>query len=312
MDSQPNLIVRAFRDHPIGWAVAFLVFTVFPTALAVWHDLDSHNSMIRWLMEAVNAVVPDGLAPSIGPLDLLWFTIPVGLVMVAYLIYLVRTQPAVGTEPIDTRQQPVEEVESPKDSEANDQVEVGLFDLFDQAETSFSEVERLTGRIVDATTDFNVRLQRHTEELNELDAEGRELVTKARKIVSKAADGVNEYANEVDKFAEPLGTHIEKALDCWSRAATIWDEDLAGEIDDIIDAREEAVELKCSLATAEEVVRELVETIESWPRISKELIHAKAKASSVLGKLQARLSDGHSKARNIVSQFDEIIKRHGS
>lgn len=192
--------------------------------------------------------------------------------------------------------------------------ERGLFELKDEAEAAVSEIERIASRITEANRRLNDKISQHTKEIRQLNAdkklEGQDLIDEARPIIRKAANDVSDYADVVDDLEERLGENIDKAFDAWSEVATIVDEDLEADIGNVIESRENAAQLADVLGEAEKSIGEFAQAINSWPRMSKDLIKAKAKAISVLDRLQGRFSNGKAKAERIVGQLDDIVERY--
>lgn len=305
---------RTIQQHPIVWAVVGLAFTGLP-AVEAWWGLFSEKPLAEavhaWLQGPGPVSVPTPSFPQLLAL----LPSAVGLCLLLYIAYVVRssTEPT-GGEDVGTDEDEGDDIGG-TGAGIEDQPEPGLFDLYDQASTATKEVVGLANELSQATVSLGRQLNEYSDRINKSNKKGRELIEEVRPIVMEAADEVSNYATLVDELEEPLGNNIDKALDSWSRAATIWREDLDWEEgveeenrQDLIQGRDAAEELASQLASADKTVGEFAETINAWPRISKEIIQAKAQAHSVLTKLQSRLGNGASKARRIVSQFDELIE----
>lgn len=307
---EPNLFVRSVRDHPIGWSISWFLFAVFPAVLSVWHDLASDNSLLRAILRGLSSILPDGGRVALSPLSLLWITLPLGIGMIAYVAYLVKTRPAYAGQQLTDDGSTSRELASPEE-EVSEEV-LGLFDLLDKASSASERVVELGQKIIVATKEFNAQIKGRSQQLERLDAKGQELRRQARPILSEAASEVREYAGRVDELEGPLGDNIEEALGAWSEAATIYDEDFNVDIGEVMKAKSDAENLADVLARAEKEIGSFQNTVRSWPRITKEIIHAKSQASSVLGRLRTRFDNGASDARKAESKFGAIIEKHES
>jgi hypothetical protein len=112
-------IRRHFRgsieSHPVGWAIAFLAFTVFPGIFAWADQLRDPGSSWHAFWTWFGGLFPLDwrVLPVVGPMDLLWVSIPTGLLGIAYVVYVNRMR--------DGRRSPGGELDSAEPGKAEQQ-----------------------------------------------------------------------------------------------------------------------------------------------------------------------------------------------
>lgn len=104
-------IWRRFRgsieSHPVWWAMAFLIFTVFPGIFAWADQLRDPDSPWHIFWTWFGALFPPDwrVLPVIGPTDLLWVSVPIGMLGIGYVVYVThmlqnsRRSPREGSSP---------------------------------------------------------------------------------------------------------------------------------------------------------------------------------------------------------------------
>lgn len=90
-------IPRRFRgsieSHPVGWTIAFFIFTVFPAIFAWADQLRDPGSSWHAFWTWFGGLFPLDwrVLPVIGPMGFLWVSMPIGVLGIAYVIYVTRS-----------------------------------------------------------------------------------------------------------------------------------------------------------------------------------------------------------------------------
>lgn len=193
----------------------------------------------------------------------------------------------------------IEKVEEPEEEE------LGLLDYMDIGEESFNDIEEILLRMTDAIEWIGKRFTERTDEINKQTSIIPEMGNKAkRRLVNAAAIDMQSFntrlKTEIPLFAETYKTGI----DSFSNAIKISIDIQADEEKDIDNAIESIDSFVDSIEGSNQVCIEFRNSMDEFPRMTKEFNNAKRQGSKILTDLVKEFDIAVNLAKALKKEFE--------
>ena len=173
--------------------------------------------------------------------------------------------------------------------------DLGILDYQEITESCFNITKDATLRIAEETKSIGIEINKRAEELNMQKVNNKELSkTAMRNLINHTADSLNSYAKAIDSDVSLFFSNFEQGVDAFSKMITIFHLDFESynnfdtkEIENIIQ------ELIISIENGVSGMTSFKESINSLPRMTKELNQAKRNVQRILEELINKLGVSH-------------------
>jgi len=175
--------------------------------------------------------------------------------------------------------------------------EFGILDYQELIEDSFATSTHSLTAITEATNWIGKEINKKANEINKLVEKNHNQPISfkvQRNIFDRTAQAMNDFANRIQPEIPIYFTHFEKGIDALSKLITIYKADFENKNEEINEAK---VSLKSLIDTAPTTIKQMTEfliSVESLPRMSKELNAARKNATDKLKELINRIEIAHS------------------
>lgn len=170
--------------------------------------------------------------------------------------------------------------------------EFGVLDYEELIEESFATSSKSLLIIGDATELVGKEISKKAEEINRLVAQNHNQPIShkvQRNIFERTASVMNDFANRIEPEIPIYFSHFEKGIDALSKLINIYKSDFEDKNIQIEDAKNQLNELINNIPGTIQNTQGFLESIESWPRMSKELNAARKNVSDKLNDLLNRI-----------------------
>lgn len=180
--------------------------------------------------------------------------------------------------------------------------EFGILDYQELIEDSFSASTHSLNAISEATNWIGKEMNKKTNEINKLVEKNHSQPISfkvQRNIYDRTAQAMNDYANRIEPEIPIYFNNFEKGIDAFSKLITIYKSDFENKRNEVNEAK---VSLKSLMDTSPETIKNMEEfllSIESLPRMSKELNAARKNATDKLKELINRMQIASSIASEV-------------
>lgn len=211
-----------------------------------------------------------------------------------------------------------EPVESIAALEMEEPDEEGLLDLIESGTENMLTMTETMNRIGDSVNSLGEKMQRRTEELNQVQPKNQEPDMKsiklAKRICNHAADDLLQFTKVLDAelplFAETLG----KGIDAYSKAASIIP-DFSGKGEDVsqatTDSKEALAAFREAVSASRESVLEFRATIAAHPRMTTMYNRAKRKTLTALDQLAEEMQSAFNQIEESEKSFEALLPSKG-
>jgi hypothetical protein len=198
-------------------------------------------------------------------------------------------------------------------SEKTDELEeeLGLLDYIEEGEENFKDVEEILFRMTDAIEWIGKRFTERTEEINKQTALNPQMGNKTkRRLINAAADDMHSFntrlRTEIPLYAETY----KRGIDNFSNAIKISMSLQADKLEDIEDTIINLDLFVNSIVEANEICKEFKDSVDVFPRMTKEFNVAKRLSSNILGDLINELDTTINLAKAIRIEFEEYKAKY--
>lgn len=185
---------------------------------------------------------------------------------------------------------------------ADDDDELGILDYQELIEESFTISSHSLSIISDATSLVGREMTKKSAEISRLVNQNRNQpisVKAQRSILERTAIVMNDFASRIDPEIPIYISHFEKGIDAFEKLANIYKSDFDNKKDELLEAKESLDGLLYQIQGTLVNMTEFLETLESWPRMSKELNSARKNVTSKLRDFLNRIEVSYSIAREV-------------
>lgn len=199
----------------------------------------------------------------------------------------------------------IENLESNKDDLEIEEIveeEFGILDYQELIEDSFSTSTHSLNTISEATNWIGKEMSKKTNEINKLVEKNHNQPISfkvQRNIYDRTAQAMNDYANRLEPEIPIYFNNFEKGIDAFSKLITIYKSDFENKNEEINEAK---ISLKSLIDQTPGTIKNMTEfllSIESLPRMSKELNIARKNATDKLKDLLNRMEIAFSIANEV-------------
>lgn len=196
----------------------------------------------------------------------------------------------------------IEEVTPVYEVEIIDEEELGIIDFLEVVEDSFATSTHSLIIMSDATSWIAKEIVKKSNEINKLIAKnhGQPISIKVqRNIFDRTSIVLNDFAKRIEPEIPIYFMHFEKAIDALSKLVNIYKVDFDDKNEEINDIQNQLKGLIDIIPGTIENHKAFLNSIESWPRMSKELNSARSNVTEKLSDLLQRLEISHSIALEV-------------
>jgi hypothetical protein len=187
-------------------------------------------------------------------------------------------------------------------AEIIDAEEFGIIDYQELIEESFSTSTHSLSIISEATEWIGNEMNKKTKEVNRLVAQNHNQPISfkiQRNVYGRTANSMNDFANRIEPEIPIYFSHFEKGIDSLSKLINIYKSDFENKSEEINEARTSLKSLINNIPGTIEKMQGFLESVESFPRMSKELNAARKNVTDKLRELLNRLAISHSIASEV-------------
>lgn len=180
--------------------------------------------------------------------------------------------------------------------------EFGIIDYQELIEESFSTSTHSLSIITEATKWIGGEMNKKTREINLLVAKNHNQpisIKTQRNIYDRTAVAMNDFANRIEPEIPIYFSHFEKGIDSFSKLINIYKSDFENKSHEINDIKDSLKGLIDNIPGTLENTKDFLDSIESWPRMSKELNAAKKNVADKLRDLLGRIQISYSIASEV-------------
>lgn len=180
--------------------------------------------------------------------------------------------------------------------------EFGIIDYQELIEESFSTSTHSLSIISEATSWIGKEMNKKTKEINKLILQNNNQpigFKVQRNIYDRTASVMNDFAKRIEPEIPIYFFHFEKGIDSFSKLINIYKSDFKNKNEEISDAKTSLKDLIDNIPGTIENTKEFLQTLESWPRMSKELNSAKKNVTDKLRELLGRIEISYSIASEV-------------
>lgn len=183
----------------------------------------------------------------------------------------------------------------------------GYIDYFEIYESKLSEMTQALNTINEATTRIGEHLSQRTDELNSQTVDAKSV----RRFVKRSADDMNAYSDTLSVQIGTMSDSRKVAFDALTNALALRAEfdRTESEDNDLLELKQTLQSLVESANVAKSSMRDMRESADGLPRISKEINLAKR---SMVAKLDLFLSEIESTQSTVTNIVDAIDRALGS
>lgn len=189
-----------------------------------------------------------------------------------------------------------------------DDEEFGILDYQEFIEDSFSISTHALVRISEATNWIGDEMNKKTDEINNLVAQNRNQPISfkvQRNLLDRTSNVMNDFANRVEPEIPIYINNFEKGIDSFSKLITIYINDFENKDEEIKEALDSLENLLTQIEFALGNMNGFLATVDSLPKMSKELNNARKNVVNILSdfsnKLEASITLGKEVYKNINS-----------
>lgn len=180
--------------------------------------------------------------------------------------------------------------------------EYGIIDYQELIDESFATSTHSLSIISEATQWIGNEMTKKTKEVNRLVAQNNNQPISfkvQRNLYSRTANAMNDFANRIEPEIPIYFSHFEKGIDAFSKLITIYKSDFESKTEEIDEAKVSLRSLLNNIPITIEKMQDFLESVESFPRMSKELNAARKNVTDKLKELLNRLEISHSIASEV-------------
>lgn len=161
--------------------------------------------------------------------------------------------------------------------------ELGLLDYIDEGEENFKDIEEILLRMTDAIEWIGKRFNERTDEINKQSALNPEMGNKAkRRLINAAADDMHSFNKRLQTEIPLFADTYKKGIDNFSNAIKISLDIQADKREDTDNTIESIDSFVNSIGEASHVCEDFRDSMEKFPRMTKEFNSAKRLSSKIL------------------------------
>jgi mRNA-degrading endonuclease RelE of RelBE toxin-antitoxin system len=211
--------------------------------------------------------------------------------------------------------QPLEEIEikdkiESSDVEVIEAEELGIIDLEEFLADSFQQSQYSLVRLTEAMSWIGGEMRKKTNEINRTIAKNNNQpvsIKVQRNIFNRTAEAMNDFANRVEPEIPIYIENFENGIDSLSKLVSIYKTDFEKRYEGQLDILDESLEsMLTQMSDSLEMTREFILSIETMPKVSKELNTARrnvaSKMNDFLRKVEVSISIAGEVLKNIKSR----------
>ena len=208
---------------------------------------------------------------------------------------------------------PAQNIDSQKDEvlipEILPQEEFGLIDYQDMFDESIEESNQALGKMTEAMEWVGEQFSKKTSEMNALTSNkkqppGRKLV---RELLIRTGKIMDNFGNRIDTETPIFYENFELAIDSMQKTLNIYRNDFDLDIEEVRETKDALVGLIFQMESSLPNTINFIESVENFPRMSKELNSAKLRLTTILEKLLENFKISISIANDLLDSFDDFI-----
>lgn len=187
-----------------------------------------------------------------------------------------------------------------------DSEEFGILDYQELIEDSFSISTHALVRISEATNWIGDEMNKKTDEIDKLMVQNRNQSISfkdLRNLLDRTSNVMNDFANRVEPEIPIYINNFEKGIDSFSKLINIYISDFENKEDEIKEALDSLENLLTQIEFALDSMNGFLATVDSLPKMSKELNSARKNVVNILSdfsnKLEASITLGKEVYKNI-------------
>lgn len=189
--------------------------------------------------------------------------------------------------------------------------ELGILDYIENGIEYFDDIEEIIHRMTDSIEWIGNRFNERTEEINKHTMLNPQMGTKTkRRLINAAAEDMQSFNSRLKVEIPLFSEKYQKGIDCFSNALKLGAELKADEIEDIENTIESIVFFINSISSSRQTCMEFRDSMNEFPRMTKELNHAKRLSSSILSSLIDEFETVGNLAEALKTEFEEYKKKY--
>ncbi|EKE05274.1 MAG: hypothetical protein ACD_19C00373G0002 [uncultured bacterium] len=189
--------------------------------------------------------------------------------------------------------------------------ELGIIDYIENGTEYFDDIEDIILRMTDSIEWIGKRFNERTEEINKHTILNPQMGTKTKKrLINAAAEDMQSFNSRLKVEVPLFSEKYQKGIDCFSNALKLGAELKADEIEDIENTIEAIMFFISSISSSRQTCIEFRDSMNEFPRMTKELNHAKRISSSILTSLIDEFETAINLAEALQTEFEEYKKKY--
>jgi hypothetical protein len=189
--------------------------------------------------------------------------------------------------------------------------ELGLLDYIEEGEESFKDIEEILLRMTDAIEWIGKRFNERTEEINRQTALNPQMGNKAKKrLVNAAADDMFSFNKRLETEIPLFADTYKKGIDSFSNAIKISMHLKGDEEEDVDNSIGSIDSFVNSIGEASQVCENFRNSMDGFPRMTKEFNTAKRLSSKILTDLVTEFDISINLAKALRLEFEDYKSKY--